>query len=519
MVRAIIKSGVYHDSVTLMLATRKVNSLPGIDDASIVMATKENLAILKNAGMLPAEMESASGNDLIIAVKAQQEEQAKEAMQAVDRIIQELRKKDDKEADQPPKSLESALKMMPDANFSLISVAGKYAVAEARKALESNLHVMLFSDNVSPEDELALKRIAHEKGLLMMGPDCGTAIINGVPLAFANVVKRGNIGIVGASGTGIQEVSAIISNNGGGISQAIGTGGRDLRKETGGIMFLDALRALVSDDQTAVICLISKPPHPEVLKKLIDALKQIKKPTVTLFMGSDEKLSEGLNTLAAQTLEEAALLAVAISNNQQTKKIREDLNHRKEQINQQAKSLAKEANGKYIRGLFSGGTLCHEVQLILARSGVKTYSNTPVDESYKLKDINASQEHTLIDMGEDEFTSGRPHPMIDFSLRRKRMLEEAQDKEVAVILFDVVLGYGSNLDPAGELVSVIKKIKKENRSLRFVCSITGTGKDPQNLEKVKAALEDAGVVVMPSMAAAADLCSSIVHLLDERGCC
>ncbi|TVR43490.1 MAG: acyl-CoA synthetase FdrA [Bacteroidia bacterium] len=519
MVRAIIKSGVYHDSVTLMLATREVNRLPGIDEASIVMATKENLAILKNAGMLPPEMERASENDLIIAVKAQQEEQAKKAMQAVDQIIKDLRKRDDKETDQSLKSLDSALQIMPDANLALISVAGKHAVAEARKALESGLHVMLFSDNISLENEKELKMIAHEKGLLMMGPDCGTAIINGVPLAFANVVERGNIGIVGASGTGIQEVSSIISNNGGGVSQAIGTGGRDLHKEIGGIMFLDALEALANDDQTAVICLISKPPHPDVLKKISESIQKQQKPVVALFIGADSKKVEHSGAVPAGNLEEAALISVALSMQENPQTVYKKLNRRNTEIKDQAQTLVKNIKGKYLRGMFSGGTLCDEAQLLLANDGIKTYSNTPLDEDYKLKDIWKSQEHTIIDLGEDAFTTGRPHPMIDFGLRNKRILQEAADKDVAVILFDVVLGYGAHLNPADELTPIIKKAKNTNPTLIFVCSVTGTEADPQNLNKVKIALEDAGVTVMPSMSAAAELCSNIVHLLDKRGCC
>ncbi len=515
MIKAIIKKGSYYDSVTLMLATQQIVRMPGVEDASVVMATKENLAILKNAGMLPTEVEQATGNDLVITVQAQNEKQAEAAISSVDQVLKDIRNKTDNTTKLTAKSLDSALQIMPDANLSLISVAGKYAVAEARKALESGLHVMLFSDNIGLENEKELKMIAHEKGLLMMGPDCGTAIINGVPLAFANVVKRGNIGIVGASGTGIQEVSSIISNHGGGISQAIGTGGRDLHKEIGGIIFLDALEALANDDQTAVICLISKPPHPDVLKKISESLQKQQKPVVALFLGADSKIVEHSGAVPVSNLEEAALISVALSKQENPQTVYKKLNRRNTEIKDQAQILVKNIKGKYVRGLFSGGTLCDEAQLLLANHGIKTYSNTPLDENYKLKDIWKSQEHTIIDLGEDAFTSGRPHPMIDFGLRNKRILQEAADKDVAVILFDVVLGYGAHLNPADELIPIIKKAKKTNPTLIFVCSVTGAEADPQNLKKVKTALEDAGVTVMPSMAAAAELCSNVVHLLDK----
>ncbi len=511
MVKAIIKKGSYYDSVTLMLATQEIVRMPGVDDASIVMATKENLAILKNAGMLSVEVENATSNDLVISVKAQSKKQAEAAIDSVDQVLQDIGKKTDETTRLIPKSLDSALQAMPDASLALISVAGKYAVAEARKALENNLHVMLFSDNVSLEDELSLKRFAHDKGLLMMGPDCGTAIINGIPLAFANVVERGNIGIIGASGTGIQEVSSIISNHGGGISQAIGTGGRDLHKEIGGVMFLDALDALASDDETDVICLISKPPHPDVLKKISKSIQKQQKPVVALFIGADRKTVEDSGAIPASDLEEAALLAVALSKQEELQSVQENLTRRSTEILDQAQILAKNIKGKYLRGLFSGGTLCDEAQLLLADHGLKTYSNTPLDADYKLKNIWKSQKHTIIDMGEDGFTSGRPHPMIDFGLRNKRILEEAADKDVALILFDVVLGYGAHLNPAEELIPIIKKAKKTNPALIFVCSVTGTQADPQNAHRVEQALKDAGVEVMPSMAAATELCLNIIQ--------
>jgi FdrA protein len=515
--KAIIKKGHYYDSVTLMLATRELTAMPGIEDASIVMATKENLAILKNAGMLPSSIADATDNDLVIVVRAEKEEQADAAIHAVDQVLRDFRKKHEDGSSFSPRSFDAALQALPDANLSLISVAGKYAVSEARKALDNNLHVMLFSDNVSLEDELMLKTLAHDKGLLMMGPDCGTAIINGIPLAFANVVKRGNIGLVGASGTGLQEVTTIISNHGGGISQAIGTGGRDLHEMIGGMMFIDALRALAADEATEVICLVSKPPHPTVLKNVSQEVKAINKPVIAIFIGTDAKEMAAAGATPAKNLEEAALLALAAAKKENPDTVSERLNTQRKAIEQQAISFAKKAKGKYLRGLFSGGTLCDEAQLVMLKHGIKTYSNTPIDKDFMLEDPWKSCEHTIIDLGTDEFTAGRPHPMIDFSLRNKRIIAEANHQDVAVILLDVVLGYGAHLQPAEELVPAIEAAKASSKELLFVCSITGTADDPQDAGHVKKALENAGVIVMPSMAAAAELCAGILNMGDEEG--
>ena len=510
LIKGVIKKGHYYDSVTLMLATRKIGSLPGILDASIVMATKENLAILDNAGMLPASLAGASDNDLVIVVSAEKEGQANSAIDSVERVLRDMRQKQGDDSHFAPKSLDAALQAMPAANMALISVAGRHAAGEARKALDNNLHVMLFSDNVSLDEELQLKRFAHGKGLLMMGPDCGTAIINGIPLAFANVVKRGSIGLVGASGTGLQEVTTIISNHGGGISQAIGTGGRDLHEKIGGIMFIDALRALAADEATEVICLVSKPPHPIVLKKVSEEVRAINKPVIAIFIAAEAKEMVAAGAIPAESLEEAALLALAAAKFENTDTVGEKLNTRRKEIEKQAIKLAGKTPGKYLRGLFSGGTLCDEAQIIMHKHGIKTFSNTPIDKDYLLDDPWKSREHTIIDMGSDEFTAGRPHPMIDFSLRNKRIIEESGNKDVGLILLDLVLGYGAHPQPAEELLPAIREAKASSKDLLFVCSITGTDDDPQNARKVRAALEDAGVIVMPSMAAAAELCAGIM---------
>jgi len=519
VVKGMIKTGAYFDSVTLMIVGRELSAKPGVGDAAVVMGTAENLAILKSSGLLCPELAKAGDTDLLISVKTADEKSALAALNEAESLLKSVRKRSSKGANQSPRSLESALQALPGANMAVISVAGRYAGEVAMDALRKGLHVMLFSDNVPVETEVELKKFAHSKGLLVMGPDCGTAIINGVPLAFANAVARGDIGIVAAAGTGLQEVSSIISNEGAGISQAIGTGGRDVKKDVGGIMLLDGLQALVEDAATKVIVLVSKPPHEDVLKKLGAAVKFVKKPVVAMFLGADTKAVARYGVHAAGTLEEAALLAVALSQGKKPDSVQERLKgHDSEMVKKASAELGRFSKGqKYVRGLFSGGTFCGETQVIFRSLLSGVYSNAPITPFKELADAWKSQGHTVVDLGEDAFTVGRPHPMIDFSLRNRRIQDEAKDPETAVILLDVVLGYGSNLDPAGELVPAIREALKTaaaaKRHLMFVCSVTGTEKDPQVRSKVEGALKAAGVVVLPTNAAAARFAGGIVKEL------
>jgi FdrA protein len=504
-----IKKGAYFDSVTLMRVGKELAGLPGVADAAVVMGTKSNRAILHSSGLLIPRFGGAGDTDLLIAVKAGTAKAAAEALAEAEGLLRKATRKAAADAEVRPVSLEGALQVLPDANLALISVAGRYAGDVALRALERGLHVMLFSDNVPLEQEIALKHFARKRGLLVMGPDCGTAIINGVPLAFANAVNRGSIGVVAAAGTGLQEVSCLISNAGAGISQAIGTGGRDVKQEVGGIMFIQALKALAKDEQTRIILLVSKPPHPQVLKRIERAMKPIRKPIVTLFIGAPRK------DTGPATLEEAALQAVAVAQGRNVDAVAHQLAARDKDLCKLAqREAARSAKGrKGVRGLFSGGTFCAEAQIILRDMLPEVYSNAPVKGVKQLRDSLVSQGNTLIDLGEDEFTIGRPHPMMDYSLRNRRILEEATDRGTAVILLDVVLGYGANSDPAAELRDVLRKA---TRNASVVCSITGTDQDPQNRSQVEAALRKAGATVMPSNAAACKLTGQIIRCLLDR---
>jgi succinyl-CoA synthetase alpha subunit len=367
---------------------------------------------------------------------------------------------------------------------------------------------MIFSDHVPLEKEIELKKYAQKYNLLVMGPDCGTTIINGVPLAFANVVKPGNIGVAAASGTGLQEVTALISNAGGGISQAIGTGGRDVKKEVGGIMFISALKALAADENTHAILLVSKPPHPEVLKKIGKEVKTIKKPVAAVFLGANPEQVKTYGIIPAPDLEEGAKKILELAGIKANFPGAQEIN---KIANQEVKKLNKEQ--KYLRALFTGGTFCSETQVILQDiPGI--FSNTPTANSLPMKDIRESEKHTIIDLGADEFTMGKPHPMIDFSTRNKRIIQEANDKATAVILLDLVLGYGANLNPLPEIIPVINKVKQlareQNREIPVVCSVTGTDEDPQNRGRVVEALKNAGAIVCSSNAKASKLCKQII---------
>lgn len=513
--KSIIKQGEYFDSVSLMIVARELTEMDGVLDAAVVMGTQENKSILETSEILLPEFENAGDTDLLIGIKADDESVFESALKQADELLEELRHKRDETQDFLPKSLDGALKMLPDANVVLISVPGKYAAAEAQKALERGLHVLIFSDNVPLDKEIELKKFARETGLLVMGPDCGTAIINGAPLAFANVVNRGDIGIVAASGTGLQELSCIISNEGAGISHAIGTGGRDVQRHVGGIMFLEALRALKEDTQTKIIVLVSKPPDEDVLRKIAEELQSIQKPVVANFIGADPNFVKKAGAIPANTLEEAGLIAVALSQGKDIETVKNYLEERTEELKANAAEEAekRQETQQYISGLFSGGTLCDEAQLILRDIVGDVYSNTPISEAFKLEDAMKDREHTILDLGDDEFTVGRPHPMIDFSLRKHRMIEEAKDPAVAVILFDVVLGYGSNMQPVEELMPVINQMKsiaeEAERHISLICSITGTDRDPQGKKKVVQSLQNAGVFVMPSNAAASEFAGYI----------
>ena len=445
MIRNRVEKGRYLDSVALMRVSRRLSALPGVEAAAAMIGTPANKDLMRDAGLLASEGESAGPNDLVIALRGA------DPQAALDAALEFLSERPaETSAVTHVRSLKGALRALPDANLALISVPGALAAHEARAALERGLNVLVFSDNVPIEEEVALKRLARERGVLLMGPDCGTALIDGTPIAFANAVPRGDIGIVSASGTGLQEVSTLIARLGGGVSHGIGVGGRDLDERVGALGTLAAIDALEADSGTSKIVLVSKPPSPQVASRVRERLKTSPKPSVVCFIGS-----------AGVTLRGAAESAVG----------------RKLEWNDRPR-IAPVA-GK-ILGLYCGGTLCAEAESIVGDRG------------------------QFIDLGDDEYTRGRPHPMIEPELRNANIARALGDPKVAVLLFDVVLGYGSHENPAQVLVDGLKATNKI-----AIASVTGTEGDPQVLSRQVGILKAAGVIVAPSNAHAAELAASI----------
>jgi FdrA protein len=520
-VKCVIKVSQYYDSVTLMTVARDVRGLSGVEDAALMMGTDANKGLLAQADLFASEAESATANDLIIAIKGA--EDALEAAIAKAEILLTTRGTQAATTlEHHPRTVRSAVRSHPESNVAVVSVSGQYAAAEAWAALRQGLHVLLFSDNVPLADEIALKRYAVDNDLLMMGPGAGTAIINGVALAFSNIVPQGSVGIVSAAGTGLQEVSSLLAKQAVGISQGIGVGGRDLSSEVGGLMTLHAIDALQEDSETKVIIAISKLPSPEVAEKVIEKLKAGEKPAVVAFM--EEKLapqapiskSDGVRIYMANTLKDASLAAATLVQGGDLATVRQQLEQEEGDLRDRAigiRSQLKE-DQKYLRGLFSGGTLCEEAMRIWGARLGAVWSNAPLKPEYTLPDVNQSCQHTALDLGEEVFTVGRPHPMIDNDLRIRRVIHEAGDSSVAAIQMDVVLGYGAHPDPASELAPAIERARQiaqeEGRELIIILSITGTKGDPQNLNHQRAAFEKAGAIVLESNADASHLAAMLV---------
>jgi len=487
MLKAEIRPGAYYDSVVLMLLQRALSALPGVDEAGVVMGTPANKDVLAQSNLLTAAVEAAAADDLVIVVRADTDEAAVAALAQVNGLLTRRRAAEADE-DYRPKTLESAVKLLPDAQWVLVSVPGRYAAGVATEALRLGKNVFLYSDNVAVEDEIALKRRAAQKGLLVMGPDCGTAIVNGVGLGFANRVRRGAIGVVGASGTGLQHVTARIHQLGGGITHALGTGGRDLSEAVGAITARQALDLLRRDPETQVIVLISKPPAAAVADELLRLARATGKPVIVDFIGYKAPDSQQDNLYFAHTLDATAALAVEIA----------AFEAGNSPITNHQLPITPNAP-RYLRGLFSGGTLAYEALLILQDYLPAVYSNAPLDKRFKLEKATVSQAHTIVDLGEDEFTVGRLHPMLDHELRIKRLLQEAEDPETALILLDVVLGDGAHPDPAGELAPAIAQAlataNAAGRHLAIVAIVVGTDQDPQDFDRQVEQLQAAGAQV------------------------
>lgn len=517
MIKYDVRKNSYYDSVTLMLISKQVKMLSGVNEALVGMATELNKELTSNLGLGLDLLDELSPNDFYIAADVEDEDVMKSLIELVDELL--TKKKQESGSDYRPVNLKGAVENLDNANMLVVSIPGQYAEDEVMRALDLDLNVMLFSDNVSIESEYRMKKKAVEKGLLMMGPDCGTAIINGVPLAFANVLNRGNIGVVGASGTGTQEVTCIIDRLGAGVSQVIGTGGRDLKSEVGGLMMIQSIEALLRDDETEVLVLISKPPAPEVEKKILELVEKSPKPVIVDFIGGNNEVIAKHGAVPCLTLEDAAYKAVAVSKGEKPKDFT-GFSQSDEYIDQLVENqLGKLSEGQVnLRALYTGGTLADEAMKLFGESIGTIYSNIPLKPENGLKSLTNLTGNVCLDLGEDQFTVGRPHPMIDPSSRSDRFLIDV-DETVALILVDVVLGYGSHEDPAGELLYSVKetreRLKMSNLDVIVVASITGTQNDPQDFEESRRKLEDNDIVVMPSNAQAVRLVKKIMSRIER----
>ena len=474
-----IRPGAYYDSVVLMHLQRSLAGLPGVVDAGVVMATPANCSLLGEGGLYPEEARAAKSDDLLIVVEAETEAAAAEALARVDELLA-ARRSSTTVSGYRPHTIAGALDALPAARWLLISVPGRYAAGVAREALDRDLNIFLYSDNVSIEDEVALKKNARTKGLFVMGPDCGTAMIGGVGLGFANRVRRGPIGLVGASGTGLQAVTSTIHGLDSGVSHAIGTGGRDLKSEVGGITTLQGLGALAADPETSVIVLVSKPPAAEVAATLLSAAGSCGKPVVVNFIGYPPPAGRLGNLHFAVNLADAAARAVELAGSPA-----ED---------NPAQSNRPRTHGRYLRGLFSGGTLAVEAVLALQNLVYPLYTNVPISANQEMDNPLESRAHTIVDLGEDVFTQGRLHPMMDNDLRIRRIRQEAEDPETGLILLDVVLGEGAHPNPAEELAPVVAEVV-ESRGIAVFVVIVGTDEDPQDIDSQAQRFKDAGAEI------------------------
>src|SRR5215813_1396484 len=512
-VRCLVLFSTYRDSVWLMHLSHTLESLPGVQRVAVMMGTPHNKAILQQVGLLTAEGETGGANDLLVCVQAETPMVAAEALRQATERMTHQQGRDTAAGAVAPRTLETALRRLPDANLACISVPGEYAVHEARKALQHGLHVFLFSAHIDLAAEASLKNLAAQQGLLVMGPDCGTAVLNGVPLGFANHLPRGPVGLIAASGTGLQQVSCLLAGQGIGVSQAIGVGGRDVHERIGGHSMRAALQALAQDADTQVLVLIAKPPAASVAAQLVRDATQTGKPCVLAFVGETKLAAVSGKVYPAATLEEAALLAAALARGMPLPMEPAALPASHAAVAQAARTMLQPGQ-RLVHALYCGGTLAHEALGLLRQALGTVVSN--LDHTLVAAPVAA---HVVLDLGAEEFTQGRPHPMIDPSVRRPYLLEAAGNPEVAVVLVDVMLGWGAHADPAGTLAAVWQEAQAVasavGRALVGIAHVCGAPDDPQGFEQQCQILRDHGLLLADSNAQAVRLAIAILGVYAE----
>ena len=471
-----VRRGSYVDSVTLMQVSKRVALLDGVTSALVAMATELNLELADGMGF---DVPAASPNEMVVAVEVASEDALGRATDEVDAALAEGSRPRSAGFGGAPEPLTvGAAAARSAATVALISTPGRYAFGDAIDAVDAGLHTMVFSDNVPVEQEVALKEYADRAGVLVMGPDCGTAVIGGVGLGFANVVRPGPVGIVAASGTGAQHLMSLLDGAGVGISHCLGVGGRDLTSQVGGRSTIRALDLLAEDDATEVVVLVSKPPAASVAATVRGHADRLGKPVHFALLGPGQP---DLTATARSVVESVGGVWTAPEH--------------------WTGAVPAGRAGGALRGLFAGGTLCDEAMLIASGSLGRVASNIPLQDSWSLGGDLSSEGHTMIDFGDDRLTQGRPHPMIDGSIRTGRLRAEVEDPSTGVVLLDVVLGHGAAADPSADLAGPLRQATQAG--VPAVVSVVGTRDDPQGLRAQVATLSDAGAWVYLSNAAAA----------------
>jgi FdrA protein len=492
----------YLDSLLLMATTVTMDQRTGVSWAGAVMASPRGQQDLAAAGFSAADLDVLDVNDLVLAVAADDDETLEAALDAGrEAAFAEKRPAaGSTAAEAPPADLAEAVRREPGMSVAVVSVPGEYAALEAHHALTAGLHVLLFSDNVPLEEEVALKERALRLGRLVMGPGAGTAVLAGTGLGFANVLTadpgpgvRG-VGVVAAAGTGAQEVSTLLDRWGVPVTQVIGVGGRDLTARVAGRMTRAAVRALDADPATGVVLLVSKPPDSDVAATVLQECRDT--PAVAVFLGLDSgaDLGGGGDVRTVPTLEAGARAAAVLAGAD----VPEPGAGLCERVAEAARDLP--AGRRTVRGLFSGGTLCYEAQYVLEGALGPVWSNEPLRAERTLPAPEGAP--VLLDLGAEEYTRGRPHPMIDPESRLQLLRETAADPAVAVVLLDVVLGHASAEDPAGQLAPVCAEVTGDGGP-RIVVHLLGTEADPQRYSAQRARLEEAGCLVADTNARAA----------------
>lgn len=513
LIKTTVMANCYMDSILILSVSREMMKLPGVKKAVVVMATDMNKTVVDEFGGMTPAVKSAGPNDLILSLDCETEDTIKLAEDKVKEIASGKSESGKGEAEVEYRKLTSAKEALPEANICIISLPSEYALDEAKTALANDMNLFIFSD-MPEEEELEIKTIAKEKGLFVMGPGAGTAVINNLSLGLMSKVRPGRIGIVAASGSGLQEVAVLIHNMGEGISQAIGTGGHDLSQKVGGIMFLQAIDYFTNDPDTDVLVFVSKPPHPDTAKKIYANLPK-NKPVVIFFLGGNPEEIKAAGAYAPKTLEEAAIMAVQLARGEKPTErdiVAEDKAAFAELVAAERAKLAPQQ--KYLRGLFCGGTHSEEAVTLLQEFVPTMHSNIKFGKVHLLEDRHQSLENSLVDMGDEVFTKGKPHPVMDPSILVDRMIQEARDPEVGVILFDLLYGHAIHSDPVGAMEDALKEIKRiekeEGRHICVIGALCGTDIEPQDVADQARRLEEYGVILQPSNAKAALLAGLIV---------